>query len=294
MDNETFRGIFSALLTAFDAAGEFNERAEREMIRAELETGIRGFYVGGSTGEAFLLSPEERKALFRVTSEEARGRATLIAHVGDLSPRQAADYARCAAALGYDAVSSVAPFYYKYTPEQIAEYYRTLAEAAGLPVILYYVPALTGGDFGRKIFDELLADERILGVKYTSSDYFLFERLRRAHPDKILFNGYDETCLCGLVLGADGAIGSTYNVMGADFVRLYELARADRLTEARALQHALNDKIAFLLESGDVKAAVKYVMRVKYGINVGVCRAPGGDVPEVWKKRYENEFSARF
>ena len=122
-------------------------------------------------------------------------------------------------------------------------------------------------------------------MKYTGSDYYLFERLRRAYPDKILYNGYDETCLCGLAMGADGAIGSTYNVMGEQFLRLYALVKEGKLDEARALQHTLNDRIAFLLEAGDVKAAVKYVMREKYGVDVGVCRAPGGDAPEEWKAR---------
>ena len=292
--NEKFSGIFSALLTAFDAAGNFSESAQRAMLRYELTTGVRGFYVGGSTGEAFLLSEAERKTLYRVSAEEVAGRRAMIAHVGALSTREAVDYAKYCVSLGYDAVSSVTPFYYKFSTEEIVGYYRAIADAVDVPVLLYHIPLLTGGGYGMELFDTLLEDPRILGVKYTSNDYYTFERLRRGHPDKILYNGFDETCLCGLAMGADGAIGSTYNVIGDLFVRIFELCRADRFSEAAALQHEANDLIAFLLKAGDVKAAVKYVMKEKRGIDVGVCRAPGGDVPAAWKAEFAARFADRF
>ena len=285
--NERFKGIFSALLTAFDAQGDFNEEAERAMIRKELETGLRGFYVGGSTGEAFLLTPEERRALYRAAAEEARGKCTLIAHVGAFSQREATAYARECEALGYDAVSSVTPFYYKFSPEEIVRYYQAIADSVSIPVIVYYIPLLTGVGGGTDLFDRLLADPRILGVKYTSSDYYTFERLRARYPDKILYNGFDETCLCGLAMGADGAIGSTYNVLAERFLRIEALCRANDLAAARAAQREANDLIEFLLKAGDVKAAVKYAFREKYGIDVGVCRAPGSDAPPAWKAEYE-------
>lgn len=264
------------------------------MIKKEISEGLRGFYVGGSTGEAFLLSPEERKTLYRVSAEEIRGKAALIGHIGAISQREAVDYAKTCENLGYDAVSSVTPFYFKFSAEEIVGYYRAIADAVDIPLVLYYIPLLTGSGYGMELFDTLLEDPRILGVKYTSNDYFLFERLRRAHPDKILFNGFDETCLCGLAMGADGAIGSTYNVMGPQFNRLYALAKENRFAEAAALQHELNDNIAFLLKAGDVKSAVKYVFRQKYGVDVGVCRAPGGDVPESWKAEFAERFATRF
>ena len=284
--NERFRGIFSAALTAFDGRGDFCEAAQRAMLRAELVAGIKGFYVGGSTGEAFLLSPEERRELYRVCAEEVGGKATLIAHVGAISQREAVSYAKTCAALGYDALSSVTPFYYKFSADEIVGYYQALADATDLPLIIYYIPVLTGAGQGFELFDRLLTDPRILGVKYTSSDYFLFERLRARYPDKILYNGFDETCLCGLAMGADGAIGSTYNVIGPHFLRLERLCRENDLAAARAAQHEANAIIGFLLQAGDVKAAVKYAFRQKYGIDVGCCRAPGGDVPEAWKTEY--------
>ena len=284
--NERFGGIFSAALTAFDARGEFCAAAQRAMLRAELAAGIKGFYIGGSTGEAFLLTPEERLGLFRVCAEEAGGKAALIAHVGAISQREAVAYAKECEALGYDAISSVTPFYYKFSAEEIAGYYRALADATRLPVLLYYIPLLTGAGQGFGLFDRLLADPRILGVKYTSTDYYTFERLRVRYPEKILFNGFDETCLCGLAMGADGAIGSTYNVLARRFLQIERLCRANDLAAARAAQHEANGIIEFLLQAGDVKAAVKYAFRRKYGIDVGCCRAPGGDVPEAWKAEY--------
>ena len=114
----------------------------------------------------------------------------------------------------------------------------------------------------------------------------MFERLRTRYPDKILYNGFDETCICGLVMGADGAIGSTYNVQAERIIKIYELCKANDFAAARRLQKDANDVIDFLLQAGDVKASVKYAYKQKYGIDVGVCRAPGGDVPPAWKERY--------
>ena len=290
---EEFKGIFSALLTAFGKDGDFCEEAQREMMRYERATGIAGFYVGGSTGEAFLLSPEERERLYTVCAEEL-GDKTGIAHIGALSTREAVRWAKLCESLGYKAVSSVTPFYYKFSTDEMIGYYRAIADAVDVPVLLYHIPVLTGGGYECRLFDELLRDGRVLGVKYTSSDYFTFERLRREYPDKMLYNGFDETCLCGLAMGADGAIGSTYNVLGERFVKLYSLVEDGDLKAAARLQHGLNDLIAFLLKAGDVKAAVKYVMKAKNGIDAGICRAPGGDVPEEWKREYEREYAERF
>ena len=172
--NDKFRGIFSALLTAFNALGDFSEAAQRAMIQKELDEGLRGFYVGGSTGEAFLLTPEERKALYRVSAEAAAGKTTLIGHVGAISLREAADYAKTCEALGYDAISSVTPFYYKFSAEEIIRYYRALADAVGIPLVLYHIPLLTGSGYGMELFDALLEDPR---MKTPQSRYLVREEL---------------------------------------------------------------------------------------------------------------------
>ena len=113
--SEKFKGIFPALLTPFDENDRVNVKVLEELVDYNLKKGVNGFYVGGSTAEAFLLTEEERLLVMKTVSERAKGKCTLIAHVGCISTAQAIKFAKAAEERGYDAVSSVAPFYYKFS-----------------------------------------------------------------------------------------------------------------------------------------------------------------------------------
>ena len=103
-------GIFTALLTPFNDDYTINEASLKKLVEFNLEKGINGFYVGGSTGEGMVMSPEERKEVFRIVKEAAGDRVPMIAHCGAISTDSAIDMAKTAEALGYTAVSAVAPF----------------------------------------------------------------------------------------------------------------------------------------------------------------------------------------
>ena len=105
-----FHGIFTALLTPFDKEDRINEKALRDLIAFNIKMGVRGFYVCGSTGEAFALTTAERKQIYRVV-REAAPEQTLIAHIGSLRESEALELGLFAKDLGYDAISSVTPFY---------------------------------------------------------------------------------------------------------------------------------------------------------------------------------------
>ena len=114
-DMNKFKGIFPALLTPFNEKDEINEKALEKLIEYNIQKGVTGFYVGGSTAEAFLLSDEERLQVYRLVKEIVGKRCTLIAHIGCISTGQTIMFGECVQSLGYDAVSAVAPFYYKFT-----------------------------------------------------------------------------------------------------------------------------------------------------------------------------------
>ena len=170
-----FKGIFPALLTPFDKNGEINEKELKKLVRFNLEKDATGFYVGGSTAEAFLLSTQERKKVMEIVKDCA-GSATLIAHVGSVNEREAIELGKCAKTLGYDVVSSVAPFYYKFSFEEIKNYYFRVADASELPMLVYHFPAFSGVNMGVKEISQFLSDERFIGIKYTSNDFFTMEK----------------------------------------------------------------------------------------------------------------------
>ena len=218
-DVNKFKGIFPALLTPFNEKDEINEKALEKLIEYNIQKGVTGFYVGGSTAEAFLLSDEERLQVYRLVKEIVGKRCTLIAHIGCISTGQTIMFGECVQSLGYDAVSAVAPFYYKFTFDEIKKHYFDVVEHIDLPMLIYNFPAFSGVNLTTENLKLFLNDERFIGVKHTSNDYFGLEQFKTAFPHKVFYNGFDEMFLAGLSMGADGGIGSTYNFMAEKFIK---------------------------------------------------------------------------
>lgn len=268
---EKYKGIFTALLTPFDKNNRVNEKELERLVKFNLEKGVKGFYVGGSTAEAFLLSTDERKQIMDVVKASAP-EATLIAHIGSINEIEATELALHAKKTGYDVISSVAPFYYKFTFEEIKNYYFRLADAAELPMLVYHFPAFSGVNMGVNEMGQFLNDDRFLGIKYTSNDFFTMEQCKTNFPSKIVYNGFDEMFLAGLSMGADGGIGSTYNFMADKFVKIKALFESGEIEKAQEIQKQANKIITILCKIG-VMQAEKEVLN-QLGFDFGVCRHP--------------------
>ena len=252
----------------------------RSVVRFLLRQGIEGMYVGGSTGESLMQSVEERRVGLQIIADEARGKAKLIGHVGAISTRDATALARACVDAGYDAVSAIPPIYFPHRKEAISGYYRDIVQAAGgLPLVVYNIPAMSSVSFSLSELDRLLAMEGVAGIKQTSVDMYQMEQLRRRYPGALLLNGYDEVFLAGLVSGANGGIGSTYNLMGGRYVRIQQAVAAGNVPEAMALQSACNQVIGLLVEAG-VFPAIKLMLHHMGVIASPRCRAPLADVSE--------------
>jgi N-acetylneuraminate lyase len=266
-------GIYAAQLVPYADDGKVMERELAAMIDRNIVLGkLDGLYIGGSTGENFLNDNVAKRRVLEIAADTAKGRVSLIAQIGSLDLREAEGLARLAAKLGYDAVSAVTPFYYKFTFPEIKEYYIKLAEAAGLPMIVYIIPALTGTSIDVEQSKKLFEHPLVAGFKYTSGDLFTMERILRTYPDRILFSGYDELILCGRALGAYGAIGSTYNVFAGLARRIWDAVGSGNLAEARDRQADLNGAIQALASIG-LFQALKEIIAMD-GIATGRCLSP--------------------
>lgn len=267
-------GIVPALLTAF--SGEGGERVDYKATRALAQrlyedAAVAGLYVGGSSGEMSQMSRGEREELFFAVGEVAAGTDKfMIAQVGG-PVADAIPLAKAAAAAGADAVSSMTPIYFRYTFDETLGYYRSLAEAAGLPLIVYNIPVYTSVSFTAPQLIKLLDLPGVAGVKFTATEYYTFERVRRERPNALMYSGYDEMFCSSLAMGADGAIGTTFNFMAAPFAKMRALFPADPAA-ALALQHEVNDVIEALLDAG-VLSASKAIVTAS-GIPYGDVRPP--------------------
>lgn len=280
------QGIFTALVTPFSNNGKINENALQDLVRMNIKKGVSGFYVGGSTGEAFLLTLEERKVILEVVAAECKGKCPVIAHIGCISTDQAIELGKHAEKVGVDAVSSVPPFYYKFSWQEIKRYYNDIMDNVEVPMIVYNFPAFSGVDLASDNFREMFEDERIIGVKHTSMDLYQLNRLKQLSQRLIVFNGHDEVFLAGLCMGADGAIGSTYNFMADKFIKIYHLFQEGKMEEAKALQTRVNEVIKVLIQVG-VYQGIKYILSLQ-GIECGQCRKPFKALTEVEKEVIRN------
>ena len=271
--NKLFKGIMPAMITPIDAQGKLKRLSAEEIMKKELAAGVNGFYVNGATGEGLFLSESTRREMIETAIEVCKGRGKIINHVGAVDTQQALRLARHAGEIGCDAVSSLVPNYVnKYTTEQILDYSRRLHEESGLPVLVYCT-SLVGSEpyaFMKRVMDV----EGLIGCKFTLSDYYSMHRITELNGGDInVINGPDEMLICGLTMGADGGIGSTYNLMPERFLNLYKAFGEGRFEDARRIQFEINKVIAVLLAHNCI-AAIKEVFN-RTGIDAGSVAYPG-------------------
>ncbi len=285
------QGIYPALVSPVSQNGEVLEDGLRKLTRWLYATGCDGLYVCGGTGEGVILPEEVRRDILAIVMEEVRsldsaGRWTIIAHVGAADARAASRLARNAADAGAHAVSSIPPVYYAYGRRGVMQYYEWLSRESPLPVIIY-ASVQSGVTFTATDLVELSRCPGIAGLKFTSYNLYELMKMRAARDSGFsIFNGADEILMFGLLAGADGGIGTTYNVIPREACALYRACRAGDLAEARRLQTAIN-AIVEIVTHGNAIASVKHILQ-RMGFPVGDAVFPLNtlsDVDRTWIDR---------
>lgn len=273
MNRILFTGIMPALLSPVYEDGSIREATLRRLVRDLSQTGITGFYLCGATGEGIAMAPERRMELVEIVKDEAPEGMKLINHIGAADLATVRRLARHSRQIGLDGISSVPPFFFNYDERGVMDYYRAMSdESQGLPLLIYASP-LSGTPLPVETVEKMLSIPGFVGMKYTNPNYYLMTRYKKLDGGNInIINGPDETCMLGLLMGADAAIGSTYNVMPRLFVRLYEAVKAGRLEEAKPLQMKADDLIELMLRF-DVISCCKLMLE-KRGYDIGETNAP--------------------
>ena len=291
MDITKYQGVIPAFYACYDEKGEVSGKAVRELTEYFIKKGVKGIYVGGSSGECIYQSVSERKLVLENVMDVARGKLTVIAHVACNSTRDSQELARHAEKLGVDAIASIPPIYFHLPDYAIAGYWNDISAAApDTDFIIYNIPQLAGVALTMPLLREMLKNPRVIGVKNSSMpvqdiQMFMNEGAQGGRPF-VVFNGSDEQLISGLMMGTDGGIGGTYGVMPELFLKLYELFNAGKLHEVRELQYAVDNIIYVLCATkGNMYASIKEVLRRREGLDIGGVRAPLVDlVPEDGEK----------
>ena len=269
-----FTGIMPAIVTPFCEDNKtINIESVEKLVDLFLEQGANGFYVLGGTGEGAILDREQRETMCEAVVKYTAKRKPVINHVCAFNVREAIELAKHAERVGADAIASIPPLLYGYGDDGIYEYYKALANSVGLPVMVYYQPS-AGRDMSAELIARIFEIDNVTGVKWSSYNYFELMKLKdMTHGEMNIINGPDELLISGLMAGADGGIGTTYNMMLPEFVKIYDYFTAGKIELARETQFKVNRVIDMLLKYSrsnnfDLLCAVKYAMGC-LGIDVG-------------------------
>lgn len=208
-----FKGIMPALVTPLNEKEEVNTKVLSDLIEFFIDKGADGFYIGGATGEGIALKTEERMILAEASVKSINHRKPAIIQVAAADFNDAILLAKHAERCGADAISATPPLFFQYDEDDIYNYYKKLAEAVSVPLMMYYNPA-TGFNFNAEYAARLFEIDNITAIKWTSPNYFEMIRLKDlTNGEMNIINGPDQMLLMGLSAGADGGIGTTYNFM---------------------------------------------------------------------------------
>ncbi|MDR7078971.1 N-acetylneuraminate lyase [Neobacillus niacini] len=275
MNLEKYKGIIPAFYACYDDAGEVSESRTKDLCNYLFEKGVKGLYVGGSSGECIYQNLEERKATLKYVAEALKGKLTLIAHVGAPSTRESVTLAKYAEELGYDALSAIPPIYFKLPDSSVIKYWTEIMESTELPFIIYNIPQTTGYNLTVSTFKRLIENKKVIGVKNSSMPVMDIERFKAAAgEDFIVFNGPDEQYVSGRLIGADSGIGGTYAAMPELLLKAEEFVATGNFEQARNIQRDINDIIIALCSlNGHMYSTIKELLKLR-GVNIGSVRGP--------------------
>ena len=286
------RGIVPALCTPFKDGGGLALERVPALTQALLDAEVNGFFVCGSTGEGVAMTLSERKRLAEAIVGEVAGSVPVVVHVGATPTENGVELARHASEIGADAVASVAPIDAPNDLAAAVKHYGAIGSATNLPFYVYWMSK----DADRSVTaDEFLSAmegaPNFAGLKFTDTNFYLFQQIVDISGGKLnALTGPDEMCVAGLVMGSDGAIGATYNIMPRLFVGLYRAFHSGNVQAAMLAQKRANRVISLLVRWG-VISALKAILGWR-GTPVGPPRPPQTPLTNEAKDELKRELEA--
>lgn len=279
-----FGGLWPAFLTPMGTDGKPTSAVIEQLTDLFVREGLDGLYVTGSTGQWPLLTFAERCAITECVVKSAKERIPIMVHVGAASTEEAVALARHAKRIGADAVSAVTPTYYGHSADVVFGHYRAIGAAAELPLFVYHLSqvnqlTLPPEEYVRR----LLELPNIAGMKITDRDLYMFGLMHAHAGDRLqLFSGADEVMCHAVLSGGVGAIGTFYNLWGPACRKARHAMVAGDVAGSTAFMLRFQQAIAAVLQSGSIWTFLRQAMRMKYGLDIGMPRAPLGLADKPW------------
>lgn len=282
MREPLFTGVCTALVTPFQD-GNVNYPMLEQLLRRQMDAGIRSVVICGTTGEAPTLSDAEKLELFHRAKAYTGGDCLIIAGTGCNCTSRAAELSVAAQKQGADALLIVSPYYNKATSEGLIAHYMTIAHTVSIPIIAYNVPGRTAVDIPVSVCKGLAQIPNMVGIKEASGDISKVTRICRECPDFYVWTGNDDLIVPSISVGAKGVVSVVSNLLPAQTQAMANAALSGDLATAATMQQALQGLIELLFCEPNpipVKAAMKFL-----GYDCGAPRLPLTELTDVNKKR---------
>jgi N-acetylneuraminate lyase len=269
-------GILPAVITPVDRTGRFAPAVLETLLSQLYDAGVHGIYLCGTTGEGMLQSAAQRQAIVETAMACTPSGRQVVVHVGAGSLEEASRLSAHAARVGAHAISSLPPLAGQFGFSETLAYYQSLARGSDLPLIVYYFPDLSQSIATVEQLETVCSLPNVVGLKFTDFDLYRMSLVVR--PGRSVFNGRDELLAAGLLMGANGGIGSFYNLAPRRFVEIYDAAVAGRWEDARAAQRRVNALIEATLRF-PLFPAIKQILTWS-GLECGECLPPRGPLTD--------------
>lgn len=233
MSGFEWKGVFPALLTPFTQADQIDFNLFALNLQAQEAAGVHGIILGGTLGEASILTTAEKEALVKFAVERVEGRIPVVINIAEGSTREALQQAAYARAWGAKGLMILPPMRYKSDHRETVTYFKTVAASTDLPMMIYNNPVDYKIEVTLDMFAELAESPNIQSVKESTRDVTNITRMRNRFGDRFkLLCGVDTLAMEELLLGADGWVAGLVDAFPAETVAIYKLAKAGRITEA--------------------------------------------------------------
>lgn len=229
----SWHGVYPAVTTKFKENGDLDLPAFLHNLRAQIDAGVHGIIVGGSLGESSTLTHDERIELLLAAREAAQGRVPVILNIAEGATHTAVRLAQRAEQNGADGLMVLPPMMYKPTERETVQYFSTVAQNTGLPILVYNNPVDYKVEVTPAMFDVLLKLDNIQAVKESTRDISNVTRLLNRFGDRLkILCGVDTLALEELLMGAHGWVAGLVDAFPRETVAVYQLAKAGRIEEA--------------------------------------------------------------
>jgi 4-hydroxy-tetrahydrodipicolinate synthase len=228
-----WKGVFPALTTKFTADDKLDLPLFEKNLQAQLDAGVNGIVLGGTLGEASVLTTDEKETLVKFAIEKVNGKVPVVINIAEGSTREALQQATYAKAWGAQGLMILPPMRYKTDHRETVTYFTTIANNTDLPIMIYNNPVDYKTEVTLDMFEEIVVCKNFQAIKESTRDVSNVTRLRNRFGDRIkILCGVDTIAMEELCLGADGWVAGLVCAFPKETVSIYNLVKAGRIEEA--------------------------------------------------------------